>query len=160
MNKQELTISYTEKIASLFSDIELSGADIKTAFDSDENINKKDISELINFEKLIADYAEENSYNKAYSECFAFVKEHLEESISAFNFHKDEFGATETSESVDTYMSHKDDDDFYELTISDLAFWLIYDTQKYAADLAIPKAQKLLDEYWAEVAKLETEKTK
>ena len=80
MNKQELTISYSEKIASLFSDIDVDPQD--------------------------------------FIECFAFVKEHLEES-------------------VDTYMSHKD-----------------------AADLAIPKAQKLLDEYWEKVAKLETEKTK
>ena len=97
--KQELTISYSEKIAFLFSDIDVDP--------------------------------------QGFIECFAFVKEHLEES-------------------VDTYMSHKDDDDFY----SHLAFWLIYDTQKYAADYAIPKAQKLLDEYWEKVAKLETEKTK
>ena len=93
MNKQELTNSYSEKIASLFSDIDVDP--------------------------------------QGFIECYL-------------------------EESVDTYMSHKDDDDFY----SDLAFWLIYDTQKHAADLAIPKAQKLLDEYWEKVAKLETEKTK
>ena len=42
--------------------------------------------------------------------------------------------------------------------LTDLAFWGNYAQLKDFINSVIPDAQKLLDEYWEKVAKLETEK--
>ena len=176
MNTQELTKQYSKKIAKLFLPLEVNSENIESHLNDTDVLDRKDIDFIIYIDQELADYAEENSYNAGEDKVNAFVKEHYEECLKSLNFHKEQIsenededddeneeGEIDMTECVETYLFHKEDDSEGEITNADLAYWGIYDDIKEKADATMPKAQKTLDEYWAEVSKLEangTNKTK
>ena len=136
-NKTKLRKEYADKIASYFSDIDLEYQDFIEGLKN----NKKNISDLCDIEGRITDYAEYIAYKLGYNDTALFVKENLELCINAYGNAKGN--------------KHKGK----EPKIADLAFWGKYEQLKTFVNSAIPEAQKLLDEYWAEVSKLETNGT-
>ena len=138
-NKTKLRKEYADKIASYFSDIDLEPQDFIDGLKD----NKREICDLCDFEGRITDYAEYIAYKLDYNNTYLFVKDNLKLCIKAY----------ETAKGDDRHKVK-------EPKLTDLAFWGKYAQLKDFINSVIPDAQKLLDEYWGKVAKLETEKTK
>ena len=133
--KQELTISYSEKIASLFSDIDVYAGDIADSMGEGEVT----ADELCDFNKIAADDAECMISSSDPDLKVDFVKNNLEFCIDAYN----------------EYSYDHDPKNCIE--IDDLAFWGKKQQEENYIASVMPKAQKLLDEYWAKVDELEEE---
>ena len=133
--KQELTISYSEKIASLFSDIDVYAGDIADSMKEGEVT----ADELCDFYQIAADDADCMISSSDPNLEFDFVKNNLKFCIDAYNENSYEHDSKNCIE------------------INDLAFWgKMQQEENYIASM-LPKAQKLLDEYWAKVDELEEE---
>ena len=133
--KQELTISYSEKIASLFSDIDVYAGDISDSMKEGEVT----ADELCDFYQIAADDADCMISSSDPDLAFDFVKNNLKFCIDAYN----EYSYDHDSKNC--------------IEINDLAFWgKMQQEENYIASV-MPKAQKLLDEYWAKVNELEGE---
>ncbi len=170
MNKQELTKSYSEKIASLFSAIDefqVSSSTIENALNGD--ILYDNIDQLLNEEHLIIDYAEQNSYLADKEKVNSFVKENFDKCQDAFDLYTDELFCDDDNSEIDiaerlkTYLFHKGDADNGEVSNADLAYWGLYENTTYKVLSAIRESQNLLDEYLIEMRKLtrsNTDKTK
>ena len=170
MNKQELTKSYSEKIASLFSAIDefqVSSSTIENTLNGD--ILYDNIDHLLNLEHLITDYAEQNSYLADKEKVNSFVKENVDMCQVAFDLHTDELFYDDDNSKIDiaerlkTYLSHKKDENNEEVSNTDLAYWGIYEKTTCKVLSAIRESQRLLDEYLIEMRKLtrsNTDKTK
>ena len=133
--KQELTISYSEKIASLFSDIDVYAGDISDSMKEGEVT----ADELCDFYQIAADDADCMISSSDPNLEFDFVKNNLKFCIDAYNENSYEHDSKNCIE------------------IDDLAYWgKKQQEENYIASM-MPKAQKLLDEYWAKVNELEEE---
>ena len=133
--KQELTISYSEKIASLFSDIDVYAGDIADSMKEGEVT----ADELCDFYQIAADDAECMISSSDPDLAFDFVKNNLKFCIDAYN----EYSYDHDSKNC--------------IEIDDLAFWGKKQQEENYIASVMPKAQKLLDEYWAKVDELEEE---
>ena len=133
--KQELTISYSEKIASLFSDIDVYAGDIADSMKEGEVT----ADELCNFYQIAADDADCMISSSDPDLKFDFVKNNLKVCIDAYN----EYSYDHDSKNC--------------IEIDDLAYWGKKQQEENYIASVMPKAQKLLDEYWAKVDELEEE---
>ena len=131
MNKTELTNSYAEKIADLFSS--LSCIPIEDIKENMENGERKFYNLAI---------AWDDAYRKCISSSNAatfsvdFVSQNLEFCVNSYNTNVEETKKIE---------------------INDLAFWGLYDMLLNHIQQESKQAQNLLNEYWAKVDELEEE---
>ena len=135
MNKQELTDKYAMSISSLFEDIDVYASDIADSMGEGEVT----ADELCDFNQIAADDAECMISSSDPDLKVDFVKNNLEFCIDAYNENSYEHDSKNCIE------------------IDDLAFWgKMQQEENYIASM-MPKAQKLLDEYWEKVNELEEE---
>ena len=135
MNKQELTDKYAMSISSLFEDIDVYAGDIADSMGEGEVT----ADDLCNFYQIAADDAECMISSSDPDLKVDFVKNNLEFCIDAYNENSYEHDSKNCIE------------------INDLAFWgKMQQEENYIASM-MPKAQKLLDEYWEKVDELEEE---
>ena len=135
MNKQELTDKYAMSISSLFEDIDVYAGDIADSMKEGEVT----ADELCDFHQIAADDADCMISSSDPNLEFDFVKNNLQFCIDAYNENSYEHDSKNCIE------------------IDDLAYWgKMQQEENYIASM-MPKAQKLLDEYWAKVDELEEE---
>ena len=135
MNKQELTDKYAMSISSLFEDIDVYAGDIADSMKEGEVT----ADDLCDFYQIAADDADCMISSSDPDLEFDFVKNNLKFCIDAYNEYSYEQGPKNGIE------------------IDDLAYWgKMQQEENYIASV-MPKAQKLLDEYWAKVNELEEE---
>ena len=135
MNKQELTDKYAMSISSLFEDIDVYAGDIADSMREGEVT----ADELCDFNQIAADDADCMISSSDPNLEFDFVKNNLNFCIDAYNENSYEHDSKNCIE------------------IDDLAYWgKMQQEENYIASV-MPKAQKLLDEYWAKVNELEEE---
>ena len=128
MNKTELTNSYAEKIADLFSS--LSCVPIEDIKENMENGERKCCN--------LAEFGQIKCISSSNAATFlvAFVSKNLKLCVNSYNTNVEETKKIE---------------------IDDLAFWGLYDMLLNHIQQESKQAQKLLDEYWAKVDELEEE---
>ena len=135
MNKQELTDKYAMSISSLFEDIDVYAGAIADSMGEGEVT----ADELCDFNRIVFDDADAFISSSDPNRAFDFVNNNLKFCIDAYNENSYEH---EPKNCID---------------IDDLAYWgKTQQEQNYIASV-MPKAQKLLDEYWAKVNELEEE---
>ena len=135
MNKQELTDKYAMSISSLFEDIDVSAGDISDSMKEGEVT----ADELCDFNQIAADDAYCMISSSDPDLKFDFVKNNLKVCIDAYN----EYSYDHDSKNC--------------IEIDDLAYWGKMQQEENYISSMMPKAQKLLDEYWAKVDELEEE---
>ena len=135
MNKQELTDKYAMSISSLFEDIDVYASNIADSMREGEVT----ADELCDFIQIAVDDANCMISSSDPDLEFDFVKNNLKLCIDAYN----EYSYGNDSKNC--------------LEIDALAYWgKKQQEENYIASM-MPKAQKLLDEYWAKVDELEEE---
>ena len=135
MNKQELTDKYAMSIKSLFEDLDVYAGDISDSMKEGEVT----ADELCDFNQIAVDDANCMISSSDPDLAFDFVKNNLKFCIDAYN----EYSYDHDSKNC--------------IEINDLAFWgKMQQEENYIASM-MPKAQKLLDEYWEKVNELEEE---
>ena len=135
MNKQELTDKYAMSISSLFEDIDVYAGDIADSMKEGEVT----ADDLCDFYQIAADDADCMISSSDPDLEFDFVKNNLKFCIDAYNEYSYEHGPKNGIE------------------IDDLAYWGKSKQEENYIASVMPKAQKLLDEYWAKVNELEEE---
>ena len=135
MNKQELTDKYAMSISSLFEYIDVYAGDIADSMKEGEVT----ADELCDFNQIAADDADCMISSSDLNLEFDFVKNNLQFCIDAYNENSYEHDSKNCIE------------------IHDLAFWGKKQQEENYIASVMPKAQKLLDEYWAKVNELEEE---
>ena len=135
MNKQELTDKYAMSISSLFEDIDVYAGDISDSMKEGEVT----ADELCDFYQIAADDADCMISSSDPNLEFDFVKNNLKFCIDAYNENSYEHDSKNCIE------------------IDDLACWGKMQQEENYISSMMPKAQKLLDEYWAKVDELEEE---
>ena len=135
MNKQELTDKYAMSISSLFEDIDVYAGDIADSMKEGEVT----ADELCDFNQIAADDADCMISSSDPDLAFDFVKNNLKFCIDAYN----EYSYDHDSKNC--------------IEIDDLAYWGKKQQEENYIASVMPKAQKLLDEYWAKVNELEEE---
>lgn len=112
-----------------------------------------DAEYLCDFEQMAADNAEDFAYDENNKEAYAkYAKDNLEECIKSFDFHKEELMPNEDDEVdmvplAETYLFHKEEENPFQTTVSDLAFFGKYDEVNQKITSLITKMQDVLDYY-------------